>query len=392
MAHPAPSPERASIAWHWFTSVLVGALACLGVAATFVWMVDPFQQYRLASRYPPRFYSLLHRYINPGLAKNQVYDTVVSGSSIMENTRNDFVGRVCGGSAVNLSMPAMSASEQRLMLDTALDNRRVRRVLMVLDFNAFAGAPEDRQEVAGPLPTYLYDRNPLNDLPYLWSWDVLRKSWRIIAGDRSERYTSDPNAPWFWASVKRFGRGEVLRGLDVENLNARFQQPARSVAGMRASFDHNLLPLLQAHPGTEFDIVWPPYSILVWLDFARRDQLRLTLDFKRYVFDATRGLPNVRLIDLQSERAVTHDLDLYTDLYHFAPSINEWLVESTCLGRNRVDAASLGTFESQLRNQVAVVSTPVGLAGLLGRSAATCEGAATRAIGSASPTGCAAAP
>lgn len=359
---PGPAIERAS--QRWFTAVLGAAFACLAAIGGFIAWVDPFQQYHLASQYPPRFYFLHHRYINPGLAKNQVYDTVVSGSSITENTRNDFVARVCGGSAVNLSMPAMSAAEQRLMLETAFAQRRLRRIIAVLDFNEFVGGVDERQDVAGPLPRYLYDRSPFNDLPYLLSSDVLLKSWRIVTGDTSERFTTDPNAPWFWGNVKHFAREEVLRGLDLAHLNARYQQPQRTSEGMRASFDHNLLPLFRAHAETEFDVVWPPYSILVWVDFAQRDQLQVTLGFKRYVFETTHELPNVRIIDLQSEEAITHDLDRYTDLYHFDPAVNEWLIESACNGRNRVDDRTIGEFERQLREQIAAIDTPAGLAGL----------------------------
>ena len=363
---PSPGPAIERTSRHWLIGVLATALSCLAAVAAFIAWVDPFQQYHLASRYPPRFYFLHHRYIDPGLAKNQAYDTVVSGSSIMENTRNDFVARTCGGSAVNLSMPAMSASEQRLMIETAFAQRPLRRVIMVLDFNEFAGGVDERQDVAGPMPRYLYDRNPFNDPPYLLSWDVLVKSWRIVAGDTSEKFTSDPNAAWFWGNVVRFGRDQVLRGLDVRNLNARYQQPPRTLEGMRASFEHNLLPLFRSQPETEFDLVWPPYSILVWLDFAQRNQVQVSLDFKRYVFGATRGLGNVRVIDLQSERAVTHDLDRYDDIYHFDPAINEWLVAAACEGRNRVDASSIDELERRLQEQVATVTTPAGLAAVIG--------------------------
>jgi hypothetical protein len=362
---PGPAVERAS--GRWLAGVLAATLSCHAGVATIVVWVDPFQQYHLASRYPPRFYFLHHRYIDPGLAKNQAYDTVVSGSSIMENTRNDFVAKLCGGAAVNLSMPAMSASERRLMIETALASRPLRRVIMVLDFNEFAGGVDERQDVAGPLPRYLYDRNPFNDLPYLLSWDVLVKSWRIVTGDTSEKFTSDPNAAWFWGNVVHFGRDQVLRGLDIAHLNARYQQRQRTLEGMRASFDHNLLPLVRGHPAIEFDIVWPPYSILVWLDFAQRDQVQVSLDFKRYLFEATRGLPNVKIIDLQSERAITHDLDRYNDIYHFDPGVNEWLVDATCHDRNRVDAGRIDDFEGQLREQLTAVETPAGLAAVLGR-------------------------
>jgi len=357
---PGPAIERAAA--RWLAALLTATIGCLVAAAAFVVWVDPFQQYHLASRYPPRFYFLHHRYINPGLARNQAYDTVVSGSSIMENTPNDLVAKACGGSSVNLSMPAMSASEQRLMLETALASQPVKRVIAVLDFNEFAGGIEERQDVAGPLPRYLYDRNPFNDLPYLLSWDVLAKAWHIVNGDTGEKFTSDPNGAWFWGNVVRFGREQVLRGLDLENLNARYRQPRRTFDGMRASFEHNLLPVLAAHPDTEFDLVWPPYSILVWLDFAQRDQVQVSLDFKRYVFEATRGLPKVRVFDLQTDAAVTHDLDRYDDIYHFDPAVNARLVEFVCQGRNRVDASNIGELERTLREQAAAVATPAGLA------------------------------
>ncbi|HUH93499.1 MAG TPA: hypothetical protein VL742_10240 [Casimicrobiaceae bacterium] len=354
-----PSAEHASA--RWLVAVLASVVAALVAAAVFVVWVDPFQQYHLASRFAPRFYFLHHRYINPGLARNQSYDTVVSGSSIMENTRNDAVAKACGGSAVNLSMPAMSASEQRLMLETAFAYRRVKRVIAVLDFNEFAGGVDERQDVAGPLPRYLYDRDPFNDLPYLLSWDVLLKSWRIVVGDTSERFTSDPNAAWYWGNVVRFGRTQVLRGLDLGHLNARYKQPPRTLQGMRASFDHNLLPLLRDHPEAEFDLVWPPYSILVWVDFAQRDQLDVTFAFKRYVAEVAATLPNVRITDLQAERAITHDLDRYDDIYHFDPAVNEWIVDAACRRRDRVDAGNVAAFERELRDQIAAVRTPLGL-------------------------------
>lgn len=359
---PGPTVDRASA--RWLALALLAAAASLAAAAAFVVWVDPFQQYHLASRFAPRFYFLHHRYINPGLARNQAYDTVVSGSSIMENTRNDFVAKACGGSAVNLSMPAMSASEQRLILETAFANRPLKRVIAVLDFNEFAGGVDERQDVAGPLPRYLYDRNPFNDLPYLLSWDVVLKSWRIVRGDASEKFTSDPNAAWFWGDVVRFGREQVLRGLDLKNLNARYQQPARTIQGMRASFERNLLPLLRSRQETEFDLVWPPYSILVWVDFAQRGQLEVTFEFKRYVVEAVRDLANVHVIDLQADSAITHDLDRYTDIYHFDPAVNEELIESACRDRDRVDVRKVDMYERRVRAQVAAAGTAAGLAAL----------------------------
>jgi hypothetical protein len=356
---PDIAPDASSTRWkRWCAAVAAATAVALGIVAAVNAAVDPFQQYRLASSHAPRFYALHHRWINPGIAKHATYDTVLVGSSIMESTANDTIAHACGGPAVNLSMPAISAAEIRTMLDTVFDARRPARVLVVLDFNAFAGLPDERQESAGPLPAYLYDRNVLNDLPYLLSGTVLRKSISILAGRNDESFRSDPNAPWYWADRMRFGRAEVLRGLDLSNLNARFQQPARSLAGMRASFERNILPMLRAHPETDFRLAWPPYSILVWVDFLQRGQLDLTLAFKRYVLTAVSGLSNVHVVDLQVRDDITGNLDLYMDIYHFAPQVNRWLVEEACAGRGDVDAGNVDAFERRLRAQLLAWRAP----------------------------------
>lgn len=348
-----------SRARRWALSTLGVVLLALFAIGAFNVIIDPFQQYHLATRYPPRFYSLHHRYINPGLAKHATYDTVLTGSSIMENTPNDVIDRACGGHAVNLAMPALSAFEHRSIVDAALDARHVKRVIMVLDFNSFSGAPDARPDVMGPLPLYLYDENPFNDLPYVLSWTVLQKSLRIVFNRPDGLFTTDPNAPWFWAERKRFGQNEVLRDLDLNNLNARFPQPRRTLEEMDKSFEQNILSLVKAHPETEFDLVWPPYSILVWIDFAQRRQLRVTFDFKREVVARTSALPNVHVTDLQSEEQVTHDLNRYTDLYHFSPAVNRWIVEDTCAGRERVDLSNVQAFEQRLEEQIKAWRPPL---------------------------------
>ena len=351
MASLGPPPPAPLAARRWFVASVGIAFAILAAIGAFNARVDPFQQYRLARDYPPRFYTSFHRFIAPGLAKHADYDTLLSGSSIVENTRNSAIGRACGGTGLNVAMPALTASEQALIVSTALASRRIKRAVLILDFNEFSGAPDQRNPLAGPLPAYFYDRNPFNDLPYLLSWGVLVRSWRIVTGDASERFRTDADAPWWWADERRFGREEVVKRLDPANLNAQFKQPPRDLAGMQSSFNRNLLPLLAGHPATEFILVWPPYSIVVWADFVQRGQLDVSLDFKGWVFEATRALPNVRIVDLQGVAKITHDLDRYTDLYHFDPEVDAWLIAEACGRRHEVRADNVLSLERELRRQ-----------------------------------------
>lgn len=321
------------------------------------WWVDPFQYFRVANQFSPRYYQAMHRFIVPGLLRNAAYDTLLVGSSIVENTRNSDISTICGGSSINAAMPAISASEQKLILKTALTRHSLRRVILVLDFNAFSGEPDSRQEVAGPLPRYLYDDQSLNDLPYLLSGDVTAKSIRILTGDASrDRFSINPDAPWWWGDRFTYTSNRVISSLKLDDLNAQFQQPPRELTAMQLSFATNILPVLRHWRDTEFDVVWPPYSILVWVDFAQRKQLDLTLQFKRYVWEMTKDLPNVHIVDMQDISSITHDLNNYKDLYHFSPAINLRLVQEACAPARVVNEANIQTVEGNIRKQERAVA------------------------------------
>lgn len=331
---PAPS----NIAARRFALALLAGLATLAAAAAaLVWWVDPFQQYRLATRHPPRFYPPLQRYVNPGLAKHADYDRVIIGSSMMENVVPGDVDALFGGHSVSLCLSAISAYEMRVMLETAFAARPVRHVILSVDYNSLSGTPRHHL-IDQAFPHYLYDRNRWNDFRYLLSGDAVLRALETLLDWRIGWARYDPSRPWFWGHEYRFGARETVARLDPDNLNRDFRQPPRTFAGMRASFDENLLALIRAHPQTRFSVVLPPYSVLVWADFVQRGQLDVTLQFKRYLLEALGPLPNVDVHDFQADPALVDDLSLYKDMYHYSPAISRWLVQAVRDGSYRVAA------------------------------------------------------
>ena len=336
------------------------ALSALMLAAVALlnWRIDPFQQYRLAATDQMRFPRALQRYINPGLAKNADYNFVITGSSLMENFDLPDVNRLCAVKSINLAISAMAAFEQRRILEVALRHRAPTRVVMSLDYNSFA-PPIDSSlpEIPDPLPLYLYDDDVFNDFRYLLNGSVSMRSMSILRGVRIGNYSVDANRAWSWDHEVAFSRERMLKDIDPANINRRYQQGPRTIERMRASFDTNIAALVEQYPGTEFNIVFPPYSIVVWADFAQRGQLDVSLAFKRHVFERIGGRRNVRIFDMQWDSDITRNLDLYTDIYHFNPTINRQLLNAACHddARYRVTAESLNTFETKLRKQASQV-------------------------------------
>jgi len=60
-----------------FSSIIIGVPGLMN------YIVDPFQQYR-KPWYNPYFPPQIERYLNPGLAKNYDYDSILIGTSQVE--------------------------------------------------------------------------------------------------------------------------------------------------------------------------------------------------------------------------------------------------------------------------------------------------------------------
>ncbi|MBL8521493.1 MAG: hypothetical protein JNK75_12620 [Betaproteobacteria bacterium] len=346
--------RTAPLRFLWIAAAM--ALLPLAGVAAFNYRIDPFQQYRAPAAGQARYVRALQRYIAPGIAKHAAYDVVISGSSIMENYSLAEAGARCGGRAVNLALAAMSAYEQRRILEVALRSQPVRRVVMSIDFNSFA-APLDGSlpDISAPLPEYLYDEARWNDFRYLLNGSVTMHALAIARGAPKGSFGTDPDRAWNWVHEVSFSAARALKDIDPAHINRRFRQGPRTLAHMQASFEANYAALMGAHPDTEFNLVFPPYSIMVWADFAQRKQLEVSLAFKRHVLERTRAMPNVRWFDLQSEAAITHRFDRYSDIYHFDPAVNLALLDAACGNdaRYRLTPDSLPGFEAALRAQLA---------------------------------------
>ena len=341
------------MATRFLRNALLATAAILALVGFVNYEVDPFQQYRVPANHAPRFYRAFQRYEDPGIARNYKYDRAIISSSFMENVSGSEVDRAFGsGRTMNLCLSAMTAYDGGKVLEVALESHALKQVLYNVDYNAFSGPPD--RVGYGKLPLYLYDARRWNDYPYLLSSGTLGRSIDILLDRKAGTYRTDPDDPWYWADDGAgFGARKVVEGLDPNDINARYKQPPRTMEGMWASYEANLEPLVRAHPGTEFIFIWPPYSILVWIDFARRGQLDVSLDFKRRFVLAMSKYPNVRIHDFQARTDWIMDLAEYRDIYHYSPAISSQLVKDVAAGKDLVTPANVDARIAELRTLAA---------------------------------------
>ncbi len=328
---------------------IVGAALLLGAAGAVDYVVDPFQQFREPTLYHARFYRSFQRHENPGIARNYRFDRAVVGSSFFENISGSEVDSAFGGGrTMNLCMSAMTAYDERKLLEVILRKGTVRQVISNVDYNMFSG-PVDRSGFAEKLPLYLYDDTHWNDYPYLLSMVTLRKSLDILVRRRETGQRIDPDKPWYWADEETFGAKNVIARLDYNDLNKHFKQPPRGIEGMMASFEANFVPVVAAHPETTFFFVWPPHSVLVWVDFRERRQLDVSLDFKKRFVEAMSRYPNVRVFDFQDRMDLIGNLDDFRDIYHFSPKISSYVVQAVARDEGRITPQNVDERIARLR-------------------------------------------
>jgi hypothetical protein len=336
---------------------ILGACVVLGIVGAINYRVDPFQQYRVPSTYKPRFYYSFQRYENPAIARHYDFDRAIVSSSFLENVSGSEVDRAFGyGRTFNLSFSALTSYEARKLLESVLAHGKVKEVIYNVDYNSFSG-DANRTGIPEPLPLYLYDERRWNDYPYLLSIATLRKSANILMGRSEIGYSEDRDKPWYWADTAEFSVRSVIEHLDFKDLNRRFKQPQRTIDEMMKSFERNVVPLVRDHPDVKFIFVWPPYSILVWADFAQRRQVDVSLDFKRRFVEALSRYPNVRIHDFQERTDWIERLDEYRDMYHFSPLISSAIITETAAGHDRLTPGNVDERNRRLK-EMALAANP----------------------------------
>jgi hypothetical protein len=120
------------------------------------------------------------------------------------------------------------------------------------------------------------------------------------------------------------------------------------------NFERDAADLIARHPEVQFDIYFPPYSILQFVAMrdASPETLRVVYGVTEHVAKRLTQFPNVRLYDFRAIKEITHDLDNYSDVIHHSPVIDLKVLEMLAKGEHRVDAAAPTASLEELKAQV----------------------------------------
>jgi hypothetical protein len=306
---------------NYLISVLIVATAAIALLAGLNYAVDPLS--RIRPNTSGIYLKAQEREMNPGIARSLKYDTVIIGSSMMENLDPAYVEKLSGWKTINLAVEGSTAYEQRRNLEVALRTGQVKRVIWGMDWGSFSHLPFESSPGPG-VPDYLYtDEGPHNYVKYIFNVSVLRDSIKRLAGIDVVR-EQDLGRVHNWNDEYSFG----CKQIEVEE--ARFRRVGsifnhHKVGTYGHSLDTNFMALVDEYPNITFYALIPPYSaqwlrsIRYYNPFALNDYL----GFRHYLASLHR--PNVQVFDFMSDEKVVTNGANYRDLAHYSESINEMM-------------------------------------------------------------------
>ncbi len=296
---------------------LILSALLLFAAAALVAVFDPFYHYH-GPVFGLKAVVTKSEYQCIGTIRNFSYDSVLCGSSTAENYNNGWFDELFGARTVKAIKSSGTTADLRFYLEEAFSSHEVKNVFYSLDLFALDGDP-DANFVNDSMPLYLYDKNPLNDVRYLWNRDVIFEDIPYLLAMSLTGY--DEGSSYNWWQYKTFSREETLSHYErPEEVLAPL--PEEEYAGRVDGNLAHLEELVKEHPDTDFYFFLPPYSVLWWDGMYRNGRLEEYLYARRQAAEGLLPFENVRLLDFQSDEGIVLELDNYMDPIHFSADIN----------------------------------------------------------------------
>ncbi len=264
-----------------------------------------------------------------GTLRHFDYDALLVGSSVMENNDNSWYNEAFGVTSIKAIRSYGATADLCYLMDVAYESHNPKYVFYNIDPSSLYGEPVTTYESTG-CPMYLYDKNPFNDIQYLFNKDVLfEKIPYEVANSFIGDY--DENLSYNWAKWKTFGP-ELALGLYFRSPEVKEMLPQDHYQDKLEANIALLTAQIEAHPETQFIFFYPPYSMLWWDMSYREGESDAIIYCEKEMTKKLLSYDNVRVFCFQNEPEVTTNLDNYMDTIHFSPEINKLMLDQIVAG------------------------------------------------------------
>jgi len=340
--------------------LLASAASLLFVPIAF-YVYDPLMLYHRPWGRPVTFSTDL-RTQAAGIINSFKFDSLILGTSMLQNTSGRKAKALLGGEFVNLSAAAGDPAERAIVLRRTFEKHDIRTVIYSVDAYGRVGNP------AYPIDEfdYLYDDNPRNDIRIYYHAKYLRCLLTWSSSKQCVGASADAGMPasWYQSKFHRNRFGGLHKWFAAKNnrqVRISLQQIVDAVDGSLSKkvsddellvrettreteeyLDKYILAFAREHPETTFHLVMPPYSRLRYAMWYQRGQLNAEKHQAaiRHLVAAQKVLPNIRVYGFEDQDFLD-DIANYKDTGHYHPEVNVMMLRAIKSGKGRLTQESV---------------------------------------------------
>lgn len=313
----------------WLISWLFIVITILGFMGYCVYKVDPYFHYH--KPYTDKYFYLLYnqRSQNSGIARHFEYDTLVTGTSLTEDIYASQVDELFGCKSIKVPFSGGSYKEVNDLVKIALEaNPELKRVIRCFDMFRFLDEYDLMRTDLGKFPTYLYDKNPFNDVEYLLNRDVLGRVYQmyIDSGEYEPGITSfDDYCRWPLDYI--YGINEHCpEGLSNVNIEQKHLSETEKEI-IRKNITMNVTDTVNQYPEVEFYYYYSPYSIAEWNEWQQKGMVLKILEAEEYITEMLVACKNIHLFSFNVRTDIIADMNNYRDFTHYGEWVNNLIIK-----------------------------------------------------------------
>ena len=300
------------------------SIILLIICAGLIIYVDPFYHYHE----PLGKMQLIQEkeaYQNVGIARNCEYDAILTGSSMTENFRASQFDKLFECNTIKLPFAGGMVENYEILFEQAQKNKKVkiRKIFYGCDMPTYIA--EKDAEVHNKIPGYLYDDNIFTDAKYVLNKKVLFDYALSYIKCYRQNLIPDNDYAYVWYQWYQFSKNEVLK---------TYSRPQKQEKQDSNKYDNNIVEncerigkYIKENPETEFNIFFPPYSILFYDMHNRNGDLEAVINGQELLTEYLIQFSNVKLSAFSTEKDIICNLDNYKDYSHYSEKINEYIAE-----------------------------------------------------------------
>lgn len=286
------------------------------------------------------------------IINNWDYDSLIIGTSILENTSSKEASKELGGKFINISISGGQYFERLIILNYAFKKNHLKKILISLDDSDLTGVKKAARLEEVPTWSYLYDNNPFNDFKAYANNKYLGCLLFFADKKTCMGIKKDFDRPNAWYKVEhhavRFGdinnwfkrkhdnriKNEFIPTLETikqiklgnkiidSNLKMHITESQKYI-------DENIIQYTLKYPSTEFIFIIPPYSRISSALDAQYNvgSFEVYKESLKYLVLKSEKFPNIKIYGW-GNHAFVDNIANYKDLNHYDYKINSWMLSA----------------------------------------------------------------